>query len=317
MRPIRCLSGAVAAAALIAGAAPALAQTRDDQPRLRRLDWAGRPEASGPAALRRPSPVIPHAGTETVQPVALRPARPWRPAPSVVDGRTGLTPASAYFGPEPVAAPAAYDPPPPPRAPAPVRPEPAAPSQAAPRPQRPVAATSTSAPPPRDPAPRPEPTPQPSARLIQPTPVAPTPAPMPSTPVDGAPLDPMAPRADAPIFRVQGARQPQPQTQPQPQPQTQAPPPVPPPAPQPQAVSASDAPRAQGQGARYYSVHRQAGRQPDAVAMPEQVWLDRMPVQMTETPRSEDLAAPPEAPEMMRDGQGRLRPVPQRQDDVQ
>ena len=334
MRPIRSLPGLVAASALIAVAAPAAAQTasREEAPRLRRLDWAGRPEAAVPVGLRRPSPVIPHAGADAARPTALRPARPWRPAPSVVDGRVGLTPASAFFGPE-AAEPQVQ------RAPAPA-PRPEAPPEHQPRPQPSTPSSSQSstqathvprpeaAPPalarrepaepqlrPREAAGQAEAAPQPAARLVQPSPVASTPAPMPTAPVEAAPLDPMAPRPDAPVFRIQGARAPQTATQPQPQAQPQ------PPAPAMQAPSAEAAAppsaRAPGQGARYYSVHRQAGRQPDAVAMPEQVWLDRMPVQMAETPASEDLAAPPEAPEMMRDGQGRLRPVPQRQDDVE
>jgi hypothetical protein len=114
--------------------------------------------------------------------------------------------------------------------------------------------------------------------------------------------DPMAPRRDAPIFRIQGARQPHPQAQTGPAPVAEA-------APlqgQPQGQSQ---PQPYGQGARYYSVHRQAGRQPDRTPMPEQVWLDRMPVEMDRTPESEDLAAPPETPQMVRDAEGRMRPV--------
>jgi hypothetical protein len=74
------------------------------------------------------------------------------------------------------------------------------------------------------------------------------------------------------------------------------------------ATSASpDAPR---QGSRYYSVHRQAGRQPDQIAMPEQIYLDAVPIELGEAPAGEDLAEPPAAPQMARNAQGRLVPVP-------
>jgi hypothetical protein len=295
----------MAAIVLVAGA-PALAQTRE-APTLRRLDWAGRPETSGPAGLRRPAPVIPHAGAAPTE-VALRPARAWRPTPDRIDGRPGLTPADAFFRPgETVAAPA----PQPFRAAEPVAVSPPAPSppvperrpqpQPQPQPQAerrtaPVAAATLPAEAPRT-----------TARLVQPSPVAVRPAPPAPQPVaqpEAAQVeaDPMAPRRDAPIFRIQGARPPQ--GEPQVQPAA-----VPAPEAAPGQGQAQGQAQPYGQGARYYSVHRQAGRQPDRTPMPEQVWLDRMPIEMDRTPESEDLAAPPETPQMMRDAQGRMRPV--------
>jgi len=104
-------------------------------------------------------------------------------------------------------------------------------------------------------------------------------------------IDPMAPRGDAPIFRIQEVANAQN---------------VP-------AVSNMDnkstsAPVAGG--ARYYSIHRQAGRQPDAPVLPAPVYLDALPVQLDAIPSGDDLATPPAPPELFRDAQGRLRPVP-------
>jgi hypothetical protein len=73
-----------------------------------------------------------------------------------------------------------------------------------------------------------------------------------------------------------------------------------------------DAP-AQG-GARYYSVHRQAGRQPDATPLPAPNYLDALPVELDQPIASDDLAQPPEAPAVMRDAQGRLRAAPMADD---
>lgn len=140
-------------------------------------------------------------------------------------------------------------------------------------------------------------------------------------PVDApapAVVDPMAPRADAPIFRMQ--------------PRDDAPPPLPtPPAPDatseapaaPDAAFDPMAPRADApvfrlqrpapagmaqatepvpeqQGARYYSVHRQNGQRPDATVLPEGVFLDSLPV---------DLAEPPPPPTVVRDRNGQNRVI--------
>lgn len=63
-------------------------------------------------------------------------------------------------------------------------------------------------------------------------------------------------------------------------------------------------------GARYYSIHRQAGREPDTPRLPEPVYLDALPVELNTLPDSQDLAAPPPTPTLMRDAQGRIRPAP-------
>lgn len=112
-------------------------------------------------------------------------------------------------------------------------------------------------------------------------PVAP-PAPQ---PVQTTAADPMAPRRDAPIFRLQS--------------QAAATPGQPAPV---QTASAQTAPSAQGhEGPRYYSVHRDAGRQPDPTVMPEPVFFDSVTL---------DLAQPPETQAPVRDAQGRRRAVP-------
>jgi hypothetical protein len=54
------------------------------------------------------------------------------------------------------------------------------------------------------------------------------------------------------------------------------------------------------QGARYYSVHRDAGRQPDPTVMPDPVFFDSVTL---------DLAQPPEIEAPLRDAQGRRRVV--------
>ena len=117
----------------------------------------------------------------------------------------------------------------------------------------------------------------------------------------------MAPRRDAPIFRLQ---------RPTPAP-TEA---VAPTAhahaqPQPQPAPTAETPAAQG-GARYYSVHRQAGRQPDATPLPAPVYLDALPVDLTSTPASTDLAEPPATPNLIRNANGRLQALPANEDPV-
>ena len=305
--PRSLLIGVAALTAL--SAVPACAQDRDDRPALRRLEWAGRPAATT-AEARGVRAVIPHAGAEPSR-VALRPAQPWRPTAGSVDGRPGLTPASAFSGaaaPAPVWTPHAAEVAPPPpsaeRRPTPP-PQPAPRSESAPRPA--PAAVLPARTPERAPTPASEP--QPQARLVQPSPVAPQPPPQAPQPVADEPFDPMAPRRDAPIFRVQGARQPAaPVAAPSSGAGTEAAPAQPRPEP-------SSVPPARQQGARYYSVHRQNGRAPDPTVLPEPVWLDRMPVVLDSAPQSEDLAAPPETPQMMRGADGRMRPVQSAQHD--
>jgi len=113
----------------------------------------------------------------------------------------------------------------------------------------------------------------------------------------------MAPRRDAPIFRLQRPAPAEPA-----QPQAQA-------AVSTAPASPAIAPAADG-GARYYSVHRQAGRQPDATPLPAPVYLDALPVELTSTPASTDLAEPPAAPNLIRNANGRLQALPANEDPV-
>ena len=64
------------------------------------------------------------------------------------------------------------------------------------------------------------------------------------------------------------------------------------------------------QGARYYSVHRQNGRQPDALEMPDPTYVDAIAVTMPDSLASQDLAQPQEGPTLIRDAQGRVRAQP-------
>ncbi|MNE26718.1 hypothetical protein D3C80_1200960 [compost metagenome] len=118
----------------------------------------------------------------------------------------------------------------------------------------------------------------------------------------------MAPRRDAPIFRLQrpapsepvaaAPAPPQTAAAPQTQTRTQAPAQPQPSQPAPQ------------EGARYYSLHRQAGRQPDATPLPTTVYLDALPVELTTPPSSTDLAEPPAQPALIRNSSGRLQAAP-------
>ena len=268
---------------------------------LRYLSWPSRDEA-GPAAraaaapavagsrgLRRPNTVIPHGGFTAAAPVPTRPGL--TPAPGA---RRTLTPANAWM--QPVAPP-----------PAPVM---AAPPTAGPEAPRPAPA--------EPPAPQPRTTPDylpdPGGRgQAVPAELIYAPAPVQAPPVESGPFDPMAPRRDAPIFRMQ-------QEAPAPAPAPAAASPVAeaaaaavrPAAPQPRRVAevSNSGERPPSQGGRYYSVHRQNGRQPDALEMPAPNYVDALVVTMPETIASQDLAAPEQGPTLIRDAQGRVRPAP-------
>ena len=293
---------AAVAATTMAGTAMAQAPGPAASAGLRQLTWAGRgeslamPTAPSPArgALRRPNLVIPHGGFASVEPAAP----PVAPVPAP---RRTLTPANAWLRPAAAVPPApaptvmATEPP------APARPRPAA------MPARPAPA----------PVQAPEYLPDEGGRG-QPVPAglayAPAPEPAPPSAMGRAdqgstdPTDPMAPRRDAPIFRLQQA----------------APPPAPvaagsdteaqadPSAPRVRRVAevTNTGERPPQQGARYYSVHRQNGRQPDALTMPEPTYVDALAITMTETPASQDLAQPDQGPTLIRDNQGRVRPAP-------
>lgn len=115
--------------------------------------------------------------------------------------------------------------------------------------------------------------------------------------------DPMAPRRDAPIFRMQQTPPPAPAPEPQAQAQADAPP-------QPRRVAmvaANPDDRPAPQGSRYYSVHRQNGREPDPLTLPQPTYVDALAITTPVTIASQDLAQPDHAPTLIRDAQGRVR----------
>lgn len=261
----------------------------------RYLGWAGRttdtaargPRSASADGLRRPAAVIPHAGIGA-PPLTVASANVSAPRTPDRVQRSGLTPASAWLSPEADAP-----------APIPVQPEyrPERPAPTQPAPVQPAPQPVRAAPPPA---------PQPTRPVEQPRIEQPAPAPVRALPEvpEFDPADPMAPRRDAPVFRMQ-----QPGTaaaQPMPQParaEAQQPPQQ---AQVPQTASANTGQPTQT--ARYYSVHRPSGRQPDPVTLPDQVTLDEL--QLTELPTSTDLAEPQAGPTLMRNGEGRMVPVP-------
>lgn len=282
---------AAAGVALFAGAASA--QSADapagEARGLRYLSWSGRGEvvptapaatSGAPAAarrdLRRPNTVIPHGGFAAAAPAPAPPGP--TPAPGA---RRTLTPANAWM--RPVAPP----------------PEPAmAPPAAAP------AAAET----------RPRTTPDylpDSGGRGQAAPAEIFHAPAPAPAATG-PVDPMAPRRDAPIFRMQRDAPVAPPAAAPDAPVVQPAAAAPAPAPQPRRVAevSNSGERPALQGGRYYSVHRQNGRQPDVLEMPEPTYVDALAISMPETIASQDLAAPEEGPTLIRDAQGRVRPAP-------
>ncbi|MDQ8028555.1 MAG: hypothetical protein REJ23_07490 [Brevundimonas sp.] len=282
MRRAPCLTLGLATVALAATGLADAAQAQSAPPQY--LQWAGRPEvtatptadAARPAETRRrPNRVIPHGGAVAAEPVAPAPA----PA------RRTLTPATAWLRPPaPAAAPAPTAIQPPAPAPAPAAPR-ATPDYLPDRGGQPVPAEVAL------PAVQPAPT---SAPISSPTPV-----------------DPYAPRRDAPIFRMQ---------QQAPTAPIVAPPPVA--AAEGPAVAAAPEPRRVAtvtgnpddrpveQGARYYSVHRQSGREPDAVALPAPTYVDALTITAPVTIASQDLAQPDPGPTLIRDAQGRTRIQP-------
>jgi hypothetical protein len=136
-----------------------------------------------------------------------------------------------------------------------------------------------------------------------------TPAPARPAPIESGPFDPMAPRRDAPIFRMQ---QDAPAAPPAAQPVLEPAAAASGATPQPRRVAevSNSGERPPVQGGRYYSVHRQNGRQPDALEMPAPNYVDALIVSMPETIASQDLAAPEPGPTLIRDAQGRVRPAP-------
>ncbi|MGV8929235.1 MAG: hypothetical protein ACOH1E_05755 [Brevundimonas sp.] len=276
-------SAFLAAAGVVLFAAAASAQTADapagEARGLRYLSWSSRGEVTRPTpavatpaapyrSLRRPNRVIPHGGLAEPAPASLPPGPPSTPGVH----RT-LTPANAWM-----------------HRPAP-QPEPTLPTAGpAPVPAQPLRAI-------------PDYLPDAGGRA-QAVPAALIAAP---ASVRTDPSDPMAPRRDAPIFRMQQEAPPAAQMA-VPVPAVMQPAAA---AAQPRRVAeaVNTGERPPQQGGRYYSVHRQNGRQPDALEMPDPTYVDAIAVTMPETIASQDLAAPEQGPTLIRDNQGRLRPA--------
>lgn len=293
MRRALAVSIVLTAVNLAAGAAVAQ-QAPTNASGLRYLSWPGKPTVAAratptPAVIQAEAPAPTVTAANRALPGAIPLAR-LSPAPSGIPATAtprsnGLTPASAWM---------------PQRAPMQAQPAQTPPVEAAPVEAAPAQATRV--------APSPYvPEPQPSAPQPQPEPqmqAEPAPAPQQAAqaepqPAQAAVADPMAPRRDAPIYRLQ----------------------------RPQAGAPLDAAAVAASGqaaqtspvgdntARYYSVHRQAGRHPDAIPAPQQTYLDAMPVQMAQTPQSSDLAQPDGPPALIRNANGALRAVPQTEAD--
>ncbi len=273
-RPVTLLLATACLALAGAAQAQSAPQTAPAGPRY--MTWANRPATTTPgdvvaAQTRARNGMIPRRVAPTQ---AL--SRPMmQQTPQATPTSRGLTPASAWLGPR------------------------VAPSFAPGSPDPMAYATSemtSPSPIPTYSAPTPAPARMPA---LAPAPVyAPPPTPAPSAaparmaeaaPVSDPARDPMAPRRDAPIFRLQqpgGAPAPQAAADmAQPAPQTYA--------------QAAPAPSGQ-QGARYYSLHRDAGHAPDPTVMPEPVYFDSVTL---------DLAEPPANEAPTRDAQGRRRPA--------
>ena len=300
-QPFVILSSAMTLACVIAGPAAAQ-QAPTNGAGLRYLSWPGKPAVAASSPARRPTTVALAGGGATRDPAlpplarldAPAPAAPAATAPNpVASPHRGLTPATAWSAPTAAAPntglPRAYPSPTPQVQPRPVQAETEA---------TPIA--STPEPSPAPPAPTPVLTPTstqaPAPASVQASQAA---APAAAEPVP-AMVDPMAPRRDAAIFRLQ---------------RPQGVEPAPPAAAAPNQIAALQ-PQTQAQGVRYYSVHRQAGRQPDAIPAPQQTYLDALPVEMSQTPSSTDLAQPDAPPALVRDASGKVRPMPQTEPDA-
>lgn len=299
----------------------------------RYMNWPGRGPAVMPQGVqtasadadapRRPNTPIPHGGFARAVPT---------PTPAAIPARRALTPASAWITPRASHGAAAVAVP---------TPAPAEARMVVPAPM-PVEARVDPAPPPRTPTYSPRTQPQPRTQRQddrqflpeylagqnggQATPSQAVYADQPRPAAQAAPdattsssapdaADPMAPRRDAPIFRLQ-------------RPAPSAPAPIPGPsasgedapaapgaeaAPAPRqmaAVTANPSDHPETQASRRYSVHRQNGQQPDAVALPAPTYVDALAVTLTDMPASRDLAEPAPGPSLYRDSQGRVRAAP-------
>ena len=311
---------------------------------MRYLTWPGKadhPRTSAP--LVGPAPA-PREAPDARGPILSMPSQPMvAPVATRYSARTspGPTPASAWVNAGGAPPPTYYPNPPstdgsgfgarsavlpePPRGYPPALPLEAAPvrmARTAETPVRPIPTYTpsrdeapTAAAPPSYAAPRYEAPAPPPARFEALAPSAPPPAPMedrrvpvaadtgPAAPAATV-VDPYAPRADAPIFRLlnrgsppapaaeatgTAAPQPAPTAAARPAQQPQA-------APEAYPAAASDTDRTP----RRYSVHRANGQSPDRVPLPDPVLLDSAPV---------DLAEPPATPTVVRNVNGRLTAI--------
>ncbi|WP_395944561.1 hypothetical protein [Brevundimonas sp.] len=302
MRRALILSTVLIAACAASGAAMAQATASPQSASgLRYLSWPGKPPvaaASSRQTAPQPTRVVAVANTP-VSPIPLARLDAPAPAPAPASApprsptpapRRGLTPASDWISPTPTPTlPQAY-----------AAPQ-DAPAQAAPIPT--AAQTQT---------PRPMPA---EAAAVEAQAQAQADVP----PAEPA-FDPMAPRRDAPIFRLQrqasvgAAAEAAAQDAAEPSAsKTRAEAKAEPRSAEPPAmVQAALAPV---QGPRFYSVHRQAGRQPDPIGAVQPIYLDALPVEMTQTPSSADLAQPDGPPALLRSSDGSVRAMPQTQAD--
>ena len=256
-----------------------LGTTANAQTAGRYLTWANRPANTTPADV-----AAAQARARDMIPRRVAPSqgfnRPVMQAPTTnVAVSRGLTPASAWIGPRvtPAYAPGAPDPV------GDMSAMVAAPAYTAPPPP-PVERAAVDPMAPRRDAPVYNLARQPQTTPTQVAPVQQAPAPQ---PMAGANADPMAPRRDARIFQMQ-------QGQPQAAQQAALP------AASQAAPSAQSSVQSGQSGARYYSVHRDAGHRPDPTALPEPVYFDSVTM---------DLAEPPATAVPARDAQGRRRVV--------
>ncbi|MFN4295918.1 MAG: hypothetical protein ACK4FB_03685 [Brevundimonas sp.] len=256
------LCSGLLAAGLVLAASSADAQSAGDPGASRQ---AGLRTLTWPGKAEGPRPDQP-AAVAAAQTLETAPPAPLQIQPSVLPDYTasarpfpqGLTPANAFGSPPVVSAGPAWASTPVPYSQ--VAAAGTAPVHAAPAPRTPVAQTPVAH------------TPVAQTPVRSPRTEAGATGAMQATPGD----DPMAPRADAPVRRMAANAAAE----------------AAPPAPRPRTGPDSR------DGARYYSVHREAGRAPDPATLPAPFFLDSAPV---------DLAEPPPPPTLMR-SQGGLAP---------
>ena len=248
----------------------------------RYLTWANRPANTTPANVAAEQTRARNAMIPRRVAPSQAPYRPMmQPTSTPLPASRGLTPASAWLGPRvaPAFAPGSPDP---------ISYATTEMAAAAPAWSPPPAPVERAASPPVERVAADPMAPRRDAPVFNLQRQAPAPTAQEAPPPVADTSDPMAPRRDARIFQMQ-------QGQPQGQEQASLPAPT-------QAATAGQSSVQSGQsGARYYSVHRDAGHRPDPTALPEPVYFDSVTV---------DLAEPPENEPQTRDAQGRRRVVP-------